>query len=109
MYCSVCGAEMPESFKFCSQCGASVSGVTRPMLSSPLRRSRDNKKIAGVCGGLARHLGIDPTLIRLVMVCAAIWGFGIVLYVACWIIMPADPWISMTPVMRSAPPRPVRM
>ena len=53
------------------------------------RRSRD-KIVAGVCGGIADHLGIDATLVRLLLVAAVVFGFGagIVLYVAGWILMP---------------------
>jgi phage shock protein PspC (stress-responsive transcriptional regulator) len=50
-----------------------------------------NKKIAGVCAGLARYLGADVNLIRiawLAIVCT--WGIGVVAYVAAWIIVPSD-------------------
>lgn len=53
------------------------------------RRSHD-KVVAGVCGGLADHLGIDANLVRLLLVAAVVFGFGtgIVLYVAGWLLMP---------------------
>jgi phage shock protein C len=53
------------------------------------RRSHD-KMVAGVCGGVADHFGIDANLVRLLLVAAVIFGFGtgIVLYVAGWILMP---------------------
>ena len=46
--------------------------------------------VAGVCGGIADHLGIDANLVRLLLVAAVVLGFGagIVLYVAGWILMP---------------------
>lgn len=54
-----------------------------------LRRDVDDRKIAGVCGGLARHLDIDPTLVRVVMVVLAIFGgAGLVLYAALWLFVP---------------------
>jgi phage shock protein C len=56
-----------------------------------LRRSREDKKIAGVCAGLGRYLGIDVTLLRIVMVCALLSGVGFVFYAICWIVMPLDP------------------
>jgi phage shock protein PspC (stress-responsive transcriptional regulator) len=58
----------------------------------PLRRSRTNKKIAGVCAGLAEYLNIDVTLMRVLVVCAAIWGgIGLIFYVVCWFVMPEEP------------------
>jgi len=57
----------------------------------PLQRSRKNKVIAGVCGGLAESLGWDVTLVRIVYVLLSIFsvGFpGILVYVILWIVMP---------------------
>ncbi|HET7236831.1 MAG TPA: PspC domain-containing protein [Actinomycetota bacterium] len=54
-----------------------------------LRRSRDERVIAGVCGGLGRYLGIDPVLVRIAFVILAIaGGGGILLYVVSWILIP---------------------
>ncbi len=41
-----------------------------------LTRSRDNRMIAGVCAGLGEYLGIDPTIVRLLVVLAFFTGFG---------------------------------
>jgi phage shock protein PspC (stress-responsive transcriptional regulator) len=62
------------------------SSTTRP------RRSRSNRMIAGVCGGFAEMLGIDATILRLALVLATVLGFGagLVLYIACWILMPEE-------------------
>lgn len=48
--------------------------------------------IAGVCGGFAEVLGIDATILRLALVLATVLGFGagVVLYIACWILMPEE-------------------
>lgn len=56
------------------------------------RRSRDDRMIAGVCGGLARLFDIDATLVRVVLVAATLLGFGagFLLYVACWLIVPEE-------------------
>ncbi|MEV5000181.1 PspC domain-containing protein [Nocardioides sp. LML1-1-1.1] len=53
------------------------------------RRSHD-KVVAGVCGGLADHFGVDANLVRLLLVAAVVFGFGagIVLYIAGWLLMP---------------------
>ena len=56
-----------------------------------LRRSRDERVIAGVCGGLARHLGVDPVLIRIAFVVLALaGGGGLLLYVVSWVLMPEE-------------------
>ncbi|WP_028933892.1 PspC domain-containing protein [Pseudonocardia spinosispora] len=56
----------------------------------PSRRQSD-KKIAGVCGAIGRRYDIDPVLVRIGFVVAAIYGVGILLYLAAWVVLPADP------------------
>jgi phage shock protein PspC (stress-responsive transcriptional regulator) len=57
-----------------------------------LRRSRAERKIAGVCGGLGEFTDIDPVLFRvLFVVLAFMGGMGILLYVAFWLAMPDAP------------------
>jgi phage shock protein C len=57
-----------------------------------LYRSRTNRQVAGVCGGLAEHFNLDATLIRvLFVVLAVLGGSGILIYVAMWIIVPQEP------------------
>ena len=104
MYCSSCGIEIPDHFRFCSQCGTSTQAGSPKALSGPLRRSREDKKLAGVCSGLARYLTVDVTLIRIMMLCAGIWGVGIVFYAICWIAMPLDP--LMLPPAQAVRPMP---
>lgn len=55
-----------------------------------LTRRRDDRMIAGVCSGVADYLDLDPTLVRLLTVVAAIFSVGAVAvaYVAAWILMP---------------------
>lgn len=56
-----------------------------------LRRSTTDRKIAGVAGGIARHLDIDPVIVRIVLVVLAFFGGGgIVLYGAIWLLVPDD-------------------
>jgi phage shock protein C len=56
-----------------------------------LYRSRSNRQIAGVCGGLAEYFNMDATLLRvLFIVLAVLGGSGIVLYLAMWIIVPRE-------------------
>jgi phage shock protein C len=57
-----------------------------------LRRSKSDKMVAGVCGGVAKLIGVDAALIRIGLVAATLLGFGTgaVLYVAAWILMPEE-------------------
>lgn len=58
-----------------------------------LYRSRTNRQLAGVCGGLGEYFGIDPTLIRILFVITALLGGpGILLYVVLWLVMPEETW-----------------
>jgi phage shock protein C len=57
-----------------------------------LYRSKTNRKLAGICGGLAQYFNIDATLIRvLFIVLAVLGGSGLLLYLAMWIIVPKEP------------------
>jgi phage shock protein C len=58
-----------------------------------LYRSRTDRMISGVCGGLGKYLGIDPTLIRLVFVLLLLFGIGsgLILYVILMFIVPEEP------------------
>lgn len=55
-----------------------------------LRRSRTDRMLGGVCGGLAESLGVDVTLLRIGLVALTVLGagFGAVLYVAAWVLAP---------------------
>ncbi len=56
-----------------------------------LRRSRDDRKIAGVSGGLGRHFDLDPTIFRVAFVVLALFGgAGLLLYGICWLLVPED-------------------
>lgn len=61
--------------------------------SPPLRRVSEGAMVAGVCGGLARWLGWDVTIVRLLYIVATIAsiGFpGILTYLLLWLVMPRD-------------------
>lgn len=63
-------------------------------LQQPLMRVRQGKLIAGVCGGIAKWLDWDPTLVRLGYVILTVLsvGFpGILIYILLWILMPQEP------------------
>lgn len=56
-----------------------------------LYKSSRNKKICGVCGGIAEYLNMDPTVIRLIIAIIALaWGSGIILYIIMAFVMPYD-------------------
>ena len=57
-----------------------------------LVRSRDDRWLAGVCGGVADYLGVDANMVRLVVVLGTIFGFGslLVAYVVAWALMPEE-------------------
>jgi phage shock protein C len=54
-------------------------------------RSRNNKIIAGVCGGLAEYYQMDSTLVRAIVAALVLAGIGIVFYLALWIFVPYAP------------------
>lgn len=57
-----------------------------------LTRSRTDKKIAGVCGGLAKYFGIDPIIPRLIALVLLLgFGTGVLAYIICWIVIPMEP------------------
>jgi phage shock protein C len=55
-----------------------------------LTRSREDRWIGGVCGGIATYTGLDATLVRLLVVVGTILGFGslLVAYLVAWLLMP---------------------
>lgn len=57
-----------------------------------LYRSRRDRMIGGVCGGLAEYLDTDPTIIRLALALSILLGgAGILAYLIMWIIIPEEP------------------
>jgi phage shock protein C len=92
MYCTQCGQQLGEESKFCSLCGkATGEQAAPPAPRQRLLRVRQGKKIAGVCSGFARYLGMDVTLVRIVwLVTALTAGVGFIAYIVGWIAMPYD-------------------
>ena len=61
------------------------------MNSNVLRRSRTDRSIAGVCGGLADYFGIDSTILRIVMLCLIIFGgMSLWVYIIMWLLIPEE-------------------
>ncbi|MPZ94263.1 MAG: PspC domain-containing protein [Propionibacteriales bacterium] len=61
-----------------------------PPARKRLVRSRDDRWISGVCGGVAEYFGVDANLVRLLVVVGAVLGFGslIIAYLVAWVLMP---------------------
>ncbi|MGG2198408.1 PspC domain-containing protein [Paenibacillus validus] len=59
-----------------------------------LYRSRTDRKITGLCGGLAETLGFDATLLRLLVVITTLFSGGVVIaiYVLAALVIPSEPW-----------------
>ena len=71
----------------------------------PLVRSEHDRVIAGVCGGLARHLDVDPTLVRVLFVVAALLGGpGVLAYIVLWIAMPRESAVPAPASASGVPP-----
>src|ERR1700726_595027 len=112
MVCSNCQKDIAEGSNFCYNCGAKqpVTGTAAAStadcgLKKRLVRSTNDKKIAGVAAGLADYFDLDPTIIRLVWLLAALFaGTGVLAYIILWIALPAGPTGVVT---SSAPSSPV--
>jgi phage shock protein C len=62
-----------------------------PDVSRPLRRSKTNRQIAGVVGGLAECFHVDPTLLRVIYVVGSIVSVafpGVLVYLLLWLLIP---------------------
>ncbi len=70
--------------------------VTPPPPPGPsyrrLTRSATDAPISGVCGGLARYFGIDPTLVRILVAVGLVVTFpvGVIAYIVAWAVMPKE-------------------
>lgn len=61
-------------------------------MEKKLYKSRKNKIIAGVCGGIAEYIHLDPTIVRLIaLLLIMAYGSGLIIYIVCAIIMPINP------------------
>ncbi len=73
-----------------------------------LYRSRRDRMLAGVCGGIAEYLEIDPILVRLVFLALLFSGVGVLLYLVAWILIPEEPLEGEEPPTSEADPESLR-
>jgi phage shock protein C len=98
MTCSNCHKELAGGSNFCSNCGTrqvdtAAAGYIAPAAPAKrLMRLTVDKKIAGVCGGLAEYFEIDPTLVRVLWLLLVFFGgTGVLAYLILWIVLPVAP------------------
>ena len=101
--CPYCAEPIQDAAVKCRYCGSSLSGS---VLSREWFRSRDGKKIAGVCTGLAQEFGIAATPVRLAFVLLTLiaGGAGIILYLILWVVMPYRPARVALPASQALEP-----
>jgi phage shock protein C len=95
MYCNACGKDIAQDVHFCPYCGKAVGIPPAPRSAAKrLTRSRADKKIAGVCAGLALYFDLDVSLVRILCIFLTLATGacpGIVTYLLAWIIIPSEP------------------
>ncbi len=98
MICPNCQKDIAVGSKFCYNCGAKQPEPTVP--ASPasyaprkrLVRSINDRKIAGVCAGVADYFDIDTTLVRVLwLIATLVPGPNILAYIILWIAVPEGP------------------
>src|SRR4051794_16315508 len=74
-----------------------------------LRRTRDDRMVAGICAGFGRYLNLDPVAARVIFVALAVvtGGTAVLAYLLAWLIMPEEPvttWTTPAPPAAAQPP-----
>ena len=92
MTCYHCQKEILDGSRYCYHCGAAQRPLAPPPAErKPLRRSRQQKVIAGVCAGFAKYFDLDLSLVRVLWVLVALFGGGgFIAYLISWIVIPYE-------------------
>ena len=103
MNCGSCQREIADNSNFCYFCGARQNAAAPPPPPPPsapyankrLMRSSVDRKIAGVCGGIAEYFEMDSTIVRIIWVLLVLMPVPVVPafvgYFVAWIVMPLAP------------------
>jgi phage shock protein C len=98
MHCTSCQRDIAPYSNYCYFCGARqpvIDPVTGGRPVRRLMRSSTDKKIAGVCAGIADYFDWDPTLVRVLWVLLVLMPVpifpGVIGYIVAWIVMPEAP------------------
>lgn len=72
-----------------------IAGSRKGTANGRIHKSAADKKLAGVCGGIAEWLGVDPVIVRLAWVLLAVgWGGGVLAYIVCALVLPEESYGS---------------
>ena len=105
MICPRCQKEIAEGSNFCYLCGERMAHAAPPAAASASRgprrlvRNMTDRKLGGVCAGLAEYLEMDVSLVRVLAAVSVIfYGLGVVAYLVAWIVIPeGDPIPGLPP------------